>query len=102
MPPRRPAPARGPEVLEVSAVREAGREASVSPGLLTRGAAAGPAPFSSGDSSPPGALGRAALRSSGAASSSSRSRPDQDTFLETLAMARRGPVFVLVTRAYAT
>lgn len=76
-------------MLEVSAVREARREASVSPGLLTRRAAAGPAPFSSGVSSPAGAPGRAVLRSSGAASSSSWSRLDHETFLETLAMARR-------------
>lgn len=82
-------PARGRAVLEVAAVPEARREARVPARLLTRRAAAGPAPFSSGVSSPPGAPGRAALRSSGAASSSSRSRPDHDTFLETLAMARR-------------
>lgn len=72
------------------------------PGFLTWRAAAGPAPFSSGEPSPADSSGRATLRSSGAASSSSRSRPDQDTFLETLAMARRGPVFVLVTRADTT
>jgi hypothetical protein len=49
--------------------------------------APGPAPFSSGVSS----SGCPVLRSSGAPSSSSRSRPDQDTFLETLAMAHWGP-----------
>lgn len=100
-----PPPARaGPGGVEVSARGRPGAQARglSPPGFLTWRAAAGPAPFSSGEPSPAGASGRATLRSSGAASSSSRSRPDQDTFLETLAMARRGPVFVLVTRADTT
>lgn len=100
-----PAPPPGPRGARTcgSLCRPGGQARGLSPpGFLTWRAAAGPAPFSSGEPSPAGASGRATLRSSGAASSSSRSRPDQDTFLETLAMARRGPLFVLVTRAGTT
>lgn len=84
-------PGPGPHCEAAPGGGEADRAAG-SPGRpgLTWRAAAGPAPFSSGALSPAGAPGRAVLRSSGAASSSSRSRPDHDTFLDTLAMARGG------------
>lgn len=84
--PRHAAPPEGSRGRGLRGARGLSFPACALPGLTWR-AAPGPAPFSSGVPPP----GRAVLPSSGAASSSSRSRPDHDTFLETLAMARRGP-----------